>query len=70
MHLSIEVNNRPLKKKLFVGIDSMAVVNRCQGFYRLRIYHLTTGAICAPPLNNTGGTGLSSPSDHSFINSH
>lgn len=28
----------------------MAAVNRCQGFYRLRIYHLTTGAICAPPL--------------------
>jgi hypothetical protein len=28
----------------------MAVVNWCQGFYRLRIYHLTTGAICAPPL--------------------
>lgn len=27
----------------------MAAVNRCQGFYRLRIYHLTTGAICAPP---------------------
>ena len=27
----------------------MAAENRCQGFYRLRIYHLTTGAICAPP---------------------
>lgn len=27
----------------------MAAVNRCQGFYWLRIYHLTDGAICAPP---------------------
>ena len=27
----------------------MAAENRCQVFYWLRIYHLTTGAICAPP---------------------
>ena len=27
----------------------MAAENRCQGFYWLRIYHLTDGAICAPP---------------------
>ena len=26
----------------------MVAVNRCQGFYWLRIYHLTDGAICAP----------------------
>lgn len=26
----------------------MAAENRCQGFYWLRIYHLTDGAICAP----------------------
>ena len=30
----------------------MAAVNRCQGFYWLRIYHLTDGAICAPPQAN------------------
>lgn len=42
-----KISGLPLR--WFVGIDSMAAVNRCQGFYRLRIYHLTTGAICAPP---------------------
>ena len=26
----------------------MAAGNRCQSFYWLRIYHLTTWAICAP----------------------
>ena len=30
----------------------MAAENRCQSFYQLRIYHLTTGAICAPLLEN------------------
>ena len=30
----------------------MAAVNRRQGFYWLRIYHLTDGAICAPPTVN------------------
>lgn len=27
----------------------MAAGNRCQSFYWLRIYHLTTWAICVPP---------------------
>ena len=49
--MSIEANARLLRQRIrLFGMDCMAAVNRCQRFFCLRIYHLTTWAKCAPAI--------------------